>query len=93
MTTLAVAARAAGAGLSALEALPDAVLVDILLHLRADERLRAQLVSKRLRALVLDPRAGLWRTVSFEGARARAQRLRHVLTPRIAAQACRSGDA
>ena len=55
-----------------LEALPDALLVAVLQRLPVFDRLRAQLVNRRLRALVANPDAGLWRRVSFEGACARA---------------------
>jgi hypothetical protein len=65
--TLACAASAP----SGLEALPDVLLVQILLLLPMDQRLRAQLVSKRLRALVAKPASGLWQRVSFHGACAR----------------------
>ena len=82
-------------GLSCFEALPDPLLVDILLRLPLLERLRAQLISKRLLALVCDPAEGLWRRVSFESARpaARAQPLQRALTQRYGRphpQACQS---
>lgn len=58
-----------GAAAPNLLALPDALLVDILSRLQLDERLRAQLVCKRLCALIASPAAGpLWRRLSFEGA-------------------------